>query len=378
MKLIYATSISYPSTLANRIQTLAMAREFRRLLGDDFILGGKNLTVLATAKAKGSQDGQGSQVDEYGTVVSFGISKSFILGWKYASLAKRFGATHIYCREHRLLAFIQLYNALFFRRPLAYYFEAHDMPARGLRLFVKTLRRCAGVVAITRGLKEALIEVGIDRRSILVAPDGIDLARFGATGVYTDTASARMKLGLLETASVALYAGHLYAWKGADTLAEAAKILGNAVQCVFVGGKERDIAEFKARHRDAENVILTGPKPHADIPACLAAADVLILPNSAKEDISRLYTSPMKMFEYMASGKPIVASDLPSIREVLGPHNAVLCAPDDPKSLAAAIRSVLADPAAAQKRAAQAAADVKAYTWEKRAGNVLGFMGEKK
>ena len=86
-----------------------------------------------------------------------------------------------------------------------------------------------------------------------------------------------------------------------------------------------------------------------------------VLPNSGKSDISAKYTSPLKLFSYMAAGKPIVASDLPSCARGASEKNAFLVAPDDPEALAEGIRYALAHPEEAAKRAAQALGDVKRY-----------------
>lgn len=119
---------------------------------------------------------------------------------------------------------------------------------------------------------------------------------------------------------------------------------------------------------------MVGHRPHQEIPYWLKAADVLVLPNSAKEKISRFYTSPLKLFEYMASGTPIVASDLPSIREVLNEKNAVLVKPDSPEFLTAGIMKVLENPYLSDKISKQAFQDVQNYTWEKRAEKILRFI----
>jgi len=106
----------------------------------------------------------------------------------------------------------------------------------------------------------------------------------------------------------------------------------------------------------------------------LFAADALVLPNSAKAKISSHYTSPLKLFEYMASRRPIVASDLPSLREVLRDgENAVLVKPDNPRALAEGIERALSDAELAARIGRQAREDVEQYTWEKRAVNITTF-----
>jgi glycosyltransferase involved in cell wall biosynthesis len=114
-------------------------------------------------------------------------------------------------------------------------------------------------------------------------------------------------------------------------------------------------------------VTFTGLVEPARVPELLARADVLVLPNPASA-ISTRYTSPLKLFEYMAAGRPIVSSDLPSIREILRDNvNALLVAPGDPMALASAIDRLLRDPALAARLARTALDEVPSYSWPRRA-----------
>jgi glycosyltransferase involved in cell wall biosynthesis len=114
-------------------------------------------------------------------------------------------------------------------------------------------------------------------------------------------------------------------------------------------------------------VTFTGLVEPARVPELLARADILVLPNPASA-ISTRYTSPLKLFEYMAAGRPIVSSDLPSIREILRDNvNALLVAPGDPMALASAIDRLLRDPALAARLARTALDEVPSYSWQRRA-----------
>jgi GxxExxY protein len=178
---------------------------------------------------------------------------------------------------------------------------------------------------------------------------------------------AREKLNLPIDKKIILYTGHLYSWKGVQTLADASKYLSNNCLVVFVGGTEEDIRNFQFPISNFQNVKLVGYRPHSEIPIWLKAADVLVLPNSGKEQISREFTSPMKLFEYMASGRPIVASNLPSISEILEDgKNALLFEPDNPQDLAEKINRILSDSNLSQRISTQAYEDVKNYSWDKR------------
>jgi glycosyltransferase involved in cell wall biosynthesis len=125
-----------------------------------------------------------------------------------------------------------------------------------------------------------------------------------------------------------------------------------------------------------ENIKMIPFQPPALAPKFQQAADVLIVPNISASDDSSYYTSPLKLFQYMAAGRPIVASDLPSLRTVLNSENAYLVRPDDPHALAQGIRDALSDHQESTRRTERAREEVKQYTWEKRADRILRFVAE--
>ena len=172
-----------------------------------------------------------------------------------------------------------------------------------------------------------------------------------------------------------MYTGHLYEWKGVHVLARAAKLFKDDHLFVFVGGAKKHIADFKNNY-SSNNILMVGQKPHEEIPLYLKSADVLVVPNSGKEDISKIYTSPMKIFEYMASGVPIIASDLPSIREILNERNAVFFESDNEKILADSIKKVLNNSELSDSIAGQSLIDSKKYSWENRATGIMGFVNK--
>lgn len=254
--------------------------------------------------------------------------------------------------------------------------EAHDLPQgrpAGVA-FRRLLPQLAGVVAISRGLGTELQQMGLRSERLLIAPDAVDPTRFASPPAK---AAARATLDLPIDAQIVAYTGHLYAWKGAHTLALASRDLPERTLVCLVGGTRADLEACRAfldRHR-LERVRLAGHVPPAQVPAWLAAADVLALPNSGQDALSARYTSPLKLFEYMAAGRPIVASDLPSLREVLTHgENAYLVPPDDPAALATGLRKLLADPPLAGRLAANARCAVARRTWQARARQITGFV----
>ncbi len=139
-----------------------------------------------------------------------------------------------------------------------------------------------------------------------------------------------------------------------------------------------EIDRFRAlAQQGGVEAVFAGYRPPAEIPQWLFAADVLAMPyaesleTATGEDTSG-WMSPLKMFEYMAAGRPIVASDLPALREVLRHEsNALLAAPGRADSLKEQINRLLADEALAERLSCQARADAEGYTWEKRAETIL-------
>ena len=118
------------------------------------------------------------------------------------------------------------------------------------------------------------------------------------------------------------------------------------------------------------NILILGHKHHGEIPLYLKAADCAVLVGKKTERISDKYTSPLKMFEYMASGCPIVAQDLPSFREVLNENNSVIVQAESPQAMYEGIKIVTEDRDLADKISRKAKEDAQIYTWRKRAEKI--------
>ncbi len=250
-------------------------------------------------------------------------------------------------------------------------YELHDFPERSLSLYRAVFARAERIIATNSWKRDELVRAfGVQPEKIIVELNAVDLAQFDITESRED---ARRTLNLPENAKIILYTGHLYGWKGVDTLAETARRLPEE-RFYFVGGTAHDVASFTKKYKDIENIVVIGHRPHKEIPLWQRAADVLVLPNSGAEAISRHYTSPMKLFEYMASSTPIVASDLPSIREILPEAAGFYASPDDPESFAEAIRSAVTDSEQARARAKAARTSVAAHDWLARAQRIVGAL----
>lgn len=286
-------------------------------------------------------------------------SFTFYLSSFFYLIGKQFDL--IYTRDEGAIFFLPWKNKMIW--------EAHNL-TMNFKFLKRFIKKVCYVVSITSTLKQRLVENGMNENKIIVAPDGVDLEKFD---INVSKEEARAKLGLPQNRKIVLYAGHLYEWKGVRILVEASKYLPSNVEIVLVGGTKEDVTNFQFQI-NFQNIKLVGHRLHSEIPYWLKAADVLVLPNSAKEQISSEYTSPLKLFEYMSAGRPIVASRLPSLEEVLQDReSAILFTPDDPQDLAEKIRVAIADTVLSEKTSQFALAKVSEFSWNKRARKILSF-----
>lgn len=272
----------------------------------------------------------------------------------------------IYTRDRFFLLFL----APIFRKKICY--ESHRFPEGGIWFYKILIKKLIKLVTITEGLKNKYI-TEITDKDILVAPDGVDMEMFD---VDISKEEARQKLGLPQDKKIILYTGHLYKWKGVHALALSARYFTQDMLLYFAGGADYSIEEFKefVRKENLKNIVILGRKSHLEMPIYLKAADCLALTGTKEYKISQYYTSPLKMFEYMVSFRPIVASNLPSFREVLDDDNSILVDADDPKSLALGIKQALDNQKSVERIVSRAYDDVKKYTWLKRAEKIINYI----
>lgn len=248
-------------------------------------------------------------------------------------------------------------------RPLA-----HERLAR--RIEIAVLRAAQLVVVVSEPIRQELRQRGVPESRILVNPNGVDPERYSPA---VDGDGVRRGLGL-EGKRVVGFIGTFGRWHGAEVLADAfAALLARrpewrpSLRLLMVGdGLTRPEVERRLlAHGVAELAVLTGTVPQADGPAHLAACDVLVSPHTPNQDGSPFFGSPTKVFEYMAMGRPIVASKLGQIGEVLQQEQtALLVEPGDAVATAAACERLLDDPALSRRlgEAARARA-VARHTW---------------
>lgn len=225
-------------------------------------------------------------------------------------------------------------------------------------------KRADAYVTITQTLADDLAARYGPRDRVFVVPDGASPVAPTPTRLPGRDAGSERRVR-------AAYAGHLYPWKGVDVFVQALAAVPE-VDGLIVGGHpgETDLARVTALAKSLNlgaRLTITGLLAPHEVDAALATADIFMLPNTSTA-ISERYTSPLKLFEYLARGGAIIASDLPALREVLtNGETALLVPPGDPAALAAALSALAADPDR-RRRLGEAARSLSTdYTWDRRA-----------
>lgn len=249
-------------------------------------------------------------------------------------------------------------NTLLFRR-LAERLETVNLMAADL------------VVAVSRPLKDELLARGIDEGKILVNPNGVDTEEYSPD---VNGLEIRKRCGF-EGKVVLGFIGTFGKWHGAEVLAEAFGMLihrfpeyRGKVRLLMVGDGMTmpEVKKNIERYRIVEEVVLTGLVPQQAGPSYLAACDILVSPHVPNADGTPFFGSPTKLFEYMAMGKGIVASNLEQIGEVLEHgKTAWMVKPGDVESLVSGLKTLI-DDKELRIRLGQAAREevVGKYTWE--------------
>jgi len=258
--------------------------------------------------------------------------------------------------------------------------EMHDRPSGWagpvlFRLFLSG-RGARRLLVITEALR-AWLEARYGRRLrppfTVITPSGVDLEAYQG---LPSPQEARARLGWRE-GFVAGYTGHLYSGRGLDLMTELARRLPQ-VTFAWAGGEPNAVAEWRDR-LEAEglrNVRLLGFVPQPDLPLIHAASDVLLMPYARSIAVSSggdtaAFASPMKAFEYMAAGRPILSSDLPVFREVLNETNAILLDPQSVEAWETALRGLLVDEALRLRLSEAARREAARHTWLERTRRAL-------
>lgn len=229
------------------------------------------------------------------------------------------------------------------------------------------LRQADRVLVVSNNARQHLIEAGADPKRIRMIPNGVDPGRFAD--------AVPRSLGFADGSFVVAFCGLFYRWHGVATLAEAFVRLRAEhprVRLLLIGHGEDEARVRSILHSSGvlTDCLLPGIVAREKVPGYLAAADVVVSPHA---DLQNFIGSPIKIFEYMASGTPIVASRLAQLSEILShEENALLVPPEDPTALALALKRLMDDPELGRRLSATAQQEARAkHSWDARLVAIL-------
>lgn len=375
MKIVYIARSVIPSRDANSIHVMKMCQAFAD--------NGHEVIFLLPDRSNGCEPGISNIYAYYGVKKNFKIRK---FAYQYLKVKFISQIRQIQKTLHELDPDL-VYSRCFLGCTIACFlgyktvYESH----RPLWRSAKTKKIWFSLVTKNRNFKRLVVISGALKnfysKENIIKEEKLFVAHDGADGVI-DFKSKEELLGDKKRMNVG-YCGHLYKGKGIEVIAGVAPLLTD-VNFHIVGGKENDIAYWKARI-SYDNVFFYGFKNQSELTKYINSFDICLLPNQkvvlpcGKQDEKRNisdFTSPLKMFEYMAHKKAIISSDLPVLREVLNKSNALLVQCDDFRQWANAIKS-LQDKNKRGKIAQKAFNDfMTGYTWKIRAEQVLSNVIE--
>ena len=286
----------------------------------------------------------------------------------FANLRRRLGG--LLDQELLLVRHLKLAARIAGSLPQArFVYEAHevfgDTAASAKRAANRALEgsimRAAGMIVANSAATAMRLQALYGARgAIEVVPNGVDRPA-SLPAKHWDEAAQRI-----------VYAGSFFPWKGVSELVSAAGQLAGC-KITLLGGDGPRIAELKSQCAPSGAAVeFAGRLTHAQVMSRLGEACVAVLPN--RDDTDSAFTSPIKLFEYMATGCAIVASDLPALREILRHDEAVWVKPGDPSSLAHGIRSLAADPQLARILGERVRARSVDYTWSARGTRLMAIL----
>ena len=204
----------------------------------------------------------------------------------------------------------------------------------------------------------------------VVLPNGVDLSAFKAM----DMQDARRQLGLAAGERIVLYTGRFFDWKGLEILPQAAALTPE-VRWQVVGGEKQGFSDLVTESLP-QNLFFAGSRPHSEMPLWFAAADALLVLGTKRDVQSFRYTSPMKLFEYLAVERLIIASNTPAIREIVSEKEVLFYEPDMAADLARVVEYATMRPLECTPLVEAAAQLAKTHSWNSRATRIVQLIPE--
>lgn len=316
----------------------------------------------------------------YKKITSLLLLLSFSLGIVIKILFERNSADIFYTRDPNIAAII-----LFFLPNLKsrIFIELHTLSQnkRNFKRQIKILKNIKGIITLTKYMRNELIKNGVYKNKIIFAHDAVDLKLFKNK---ITKKSARKKLSIPSNKYIIMYVGKFYTLgeeKGIPEILKSLKYLKIPNLLIyFIGGPVNDLTKYKniilSNKLNSYKIKFLDHQSKSSISLWLKSADVLLMPFPRTNHYMK-YASPLKLFEYMCSKNPIVATNLISTKEILShKKNSLLVKPNSPIEIAKAINLLYLNKELALKISKNSYQEVENYTWEKRSLKILNFISK--
>ena len=199
----------------------------------------------------------------------------------------------------------------------------------------QTIRGSDRIFVINQGLKDYAVEMDGDVDKISVIPAGVDFEKFNP---QTDGSSIREKYGIKKNDILLFFMGWIYDFSGMKEVAESLSNNDNEnIKLMIVGEGDlyKHLSKMKSENNLNEKLILTGKIPFEEVPKHIASADICLLPAYKNEIMMNIV--PIKIYEYMAMGKPVIATNLPGLKKEFGNNNGIIYIENPEQTLEKAI-----------------------------------------
>jgi len=238
------------------------------------------------------------------------------------------------------------------------------------------VRKAQGVIAVTNGLAEELVEkYQADPERLTVVPNGVDNSVFQKA----QSSDVLRLFALSASARYIGYIGSLSPWQGLDTLISALpEVVSEQPSVVLLivgaGPLKNELEKTVDAVKLADHVRFLGPVAHTLIPGIIKLCEFCLVPKSAK-GIGKHGYSPLKVFEYLAAGKPVIASDVPDINSIVRASNCgLLFKADDPDDLVLKMKMLLNDREKAELLGRNAGKAAEKFDWSAIAARIVSVI----
>ncbi|NWF49022.1 MAG: glycosyltransferase family 4 protein [Ignavibacteriaceae bacterium] len=264
----------------------------------------------------------------------------------------------------------------FFNKKIKIIFEIHNPPKKYYQAYL--MKKFDKIIANSNVLAKELMETyqGISYK-ILGTHQGINLNYVNS--IRIPKYEARARLNLPKDKIIVLYTGKVYyGYKEIDYYISTAKLLSDKYLVLIVGGRKDHVDRIRNENENAGNLRFISFVPPNEIYYYHFAADILLIYYPSGFILNN-YRSPGKIFDYMASGNPIIAADYPVLEEILESNKeALFVEKDNPAKLASKIDELARDTERRKILAQNAMEKVQRFTWEKRAEGIIQFINHKR